>query len=69
MPLFDLWLMTTSSRGRNRSTTTNYFPASNQVKEATQYQLVTQPPPALNEESLQEGATDKDSSQKEEEKI
>ena len=68
MPLFDLWLMTTSSRGRNRSTTTNYFPASNQVKEATQYQLVTQPP-ALNEEYLQEGATDKDSSQKEEEKI
>ena len=68
MPLFDLWLMTTSSWGRNRSTTTNYFPASNQVKEATQYQLVTQPP-ALIEESLQEGATDKDSSQKEEEKI
>ena len=67
MPLFDLWLMTTSW-GRNRSTTTNYFPASNQVKEATQFQLVTQP--ALNEESLEEeGATDKDSSQKEEEKI
>ena len=68
MPLFDLWLMTTTTRGRNRSTTTNYFPASNQVKEATQYQLVTQPP-ALIEESLQEGTTDKDSSQKEEEKI
>ena len=68
MPLFDLWLMTTSSWGRNRSTTTNYFPASNQVKEATQYQLVTQPP-ALIEESLLEGTTDKDSSQKEEEKI
>ena len=65
MPLFDLWLMTTS-RGRNRSTTYQLFSS---LKSSERGQPISIGNTALNEESLQEGATDKDSSQKEEEKI